>query len=469
MTSPKLNRRLFLRGAAGVAIGLPLLETFASKQANAAASGFHYAVFVRQGNGVQQKSGSEPDRFWPTKLGALTKASMLADGDQAVNVLADYADKLLLVRGIKYNYSYSGCGHADGGLQCLTAAKPNGKFSNEALAMGESIDTRIVRALEPVGNEPLNLYAGQKSGYLDDVLSYRKAMDRRAAEGNPYNAYKRLFGLPNADVNLQNQLATQRKSVNDVVRTQMQALMARTDLSKFDRDRLQLHFDSIRDLEVKLACQLPAARYNEIAAVPASTVDDDNQIEKIVQMQMDIIALALSCGLTHAVTLQIGNGNDQTQYVIDGVLQERFHHISHRINSDGSTGDPIPNADMKHHRIDQKFAGFFKYLLGKLSQYPTTGGTLLDDGVSVWTNDLAAGVSHSSNNLPFVCAGSAGGFLKTGIYVDAANVDQGQYVTNNKILNTFGAAAGVKNAAGGPLDDFGDPDLPKGLVPQMLT
>src|SRR4051794_4759799 len=94
----RIGRRLFLRGAAGVLVGLPLLETFPSpKKAKAAAgqSAFPYAIFVRQGNGVQQGHyQDEPDRFWPTKLGPLTKQGMTADGDQAVNVLSEFADKL---------------------------------------------------------------------------------------------------------------------------------------------------------------------------------------------------------------------------------------------------------------------------------------------------------------------------------------------------------------------------------------
>jgi hypothetical protein len=119
--------------------------------------------------------------------------------------------------------------------------------------------------------------------------------------------------------------------------------------------------------------------------------------------------------------------------------------------------------------IDRKFAGFFKYLLEKLTMYTTPTGTLLDQGVAVWLNDLASGPPHGSSNLPYVCAGSAGGFLKTGQYVEAAAVASNKYVTNNKFLNTIGAAVGVKNAAGGPLDDFGEPTLEKGLIPQMMV
>ena len=94
---------------------------------------------------------------------------------------------------------------------------------------------------------------------------------------------------------------------------------------------------------------------------------------------------------------------------------------------------------------------------------------MLDEGVSVWLNDLSTGPPHSGTNIPYVCAGNAGGFLKTGQYVDAADVNANRYVTHNKFLNTIGAAVGVKNASGGPLDDFGDPELQKGLISQMLA
>jgi hypothetical protein len=119
--------------------------------------------------------------------------------------------------------------------------------------------------------------------------------------------------------------------------------------------------------------------------------------------------------------------------------------------------------------IDRKFAGFFKYLIQKLQMYTTPTGTLLDQGVAVWLNDLSSGPPHGSSNLPYVCAGNAGGYLKNGLYVEAAAVGSGKYVTNNKFLNTIGAAVGCKNAAGAPLDDFGDPSLEKGLIPQMLV
>jgi hypothetical protein len=466
----KLGRRLFVRGALGVTVGLPLLESFFPRRADAQQMVQRYAIFMRQGNGVQQALGtSEPDRFWPTKLGALTTAAMKADGDQAVNVLADFAAKLLLVRGCEMKaLQDAACGHSSGGLLCLTAARANGPNVEKALALGESIDNRIVRELEGAGKDPLTLRAGPRSGYLDDVLSYRGSGDRRVAESNPFNTYKALFGMPGASSD-EARRTLRRRGVNDLVRAEIGRLLASDKLSKDDRYRIQQHQQAIRDVEVLLQCQLPTEIYDPISKITTKQAESDTSVVDTARMHAQVLALAMSCGRTRAATLQIGNGNDATQYTINGVKYERFHHISHRINSDGSEGTAIADADQKHHEIDKLFASMFKTLLGALDAYKTPTGTLLDEGVTIWLNDLSNGPPHSTRNMPYVCAGSCGGALKTGVYVDAADVSKNQFVTHNKFLNTIGAAVGCKNAAGGPLDDFGDAGLSKGLIPQMRS
>ncbi|MFN7134321.1 MAG: DUF1552 domain-containing protein, partial [Myxococcales bacterium] len=188
-----MNRRMFLKGVGGVVLGLPLLESLgrtAHAQSNPRP---RFAVFVRQGNGVVQAWGTEPEMFWPRSLGPLTPQSMAADADRATSELKDYADKLLLVRGTRFAFPGEGCGHSGGGNQVLTAARvstdPRG---NRSLAMGESIDNRIARALNPPGREPLTLYAGRKYGYLDEVLSYRGEKMLRGADRNPYTVYERM-------------------------------------------------------------------------------------------------------------------------------------------------------------------------------------------------------------------------------------------------------------------------------------
>lgn len=457
LMTKKYPRRFFLKGAAGVTLALPLLESLKVPQVKAQDNRFPFAVFVRQGNGIVQEN------FWPSQPGPLSRDSLSADlsqGDRTAGILADYAEKLNFIRGLSYDFSGTGCGHADGCFQCLTSAAPDGDNSNLTLAMGPSLDWVISQALDPPGSEPVSLYAGATSSFLGDVILYRGPMQRRAGERSPQNAYGRLFGTetpvePEDPLDESTSLATRRKSVNDLVRAEMQALLGRKELSSGDRMRLEAHFDAIRDLEVNMPPPAICAP-TELGDLNPDFVDD------IVHAHIDVIVMAIACGKSHAATLCIGNGNDQTQYTVDGQIMERFHHISHRVRSDGSDGEAIPDADLLHHKIDQKFAGYFKRLLDRLDAIETPTGTLLDDGVAALFNDLASGPAHGSRDVPWVLAGSCGGALRTGQFLDG---DWGI----NRVHNSIGAAVGLKNSAGEPLDDFGNPEYSKGHIDGLLA
>ena len=453
-----VSRRLFLAGVGGVTLALPFLESL-TRPARAATDGGppRHAFFIRMGNGVQQADHGEPDRFWPSRTGALTRDVLSGrDADRAVSELAAYAPHLTMVKGTRYPFPGNGCGHSGGGNQCLTAARvsasPEGK---DSLAMGESIDNYIARAFPEVnGGQPLTLYTGPRRGYLEEVLSYRGPMDLRAAEDDPWNAYQRLVGV--TDGNLDRLLEDRRKSVNDLVRDQMQGLL-RKDLSTSDRQRLELHFDSIRDFETA-TCLLSEDEEQRMASLRGQGTLNDNRLT-VARLHMDLVALAFSCDMVRVGTLQVGDGNDSTQYTIDGEHLPSFHHISHRIHADGDVGDPIPNADVLHHKIDRVHAQLFGHLIDRLLE-----NGVLDDCVVVWTNDLGAGVSHTYRNIPWVLAGSGGGFLQTGQYVDV-----GGEVPHSRILSTIASAVGVRKGNGDLVDDFGDSSLRPGVIDEIIA
>jgi hypothetical protein len=297
---------------------------------------------------------------------------------------------------------------------------------------------------------------------LPVVLSYRGAKMLRGADNDPFVVYQRMTGLNGMDDKTVQQIATRRKSVNDLIRAQLQTFLGRTDLSGDDRKRLDLHFSSIRDTELKMGCMLPDMRQKELDGI--NPVDGKNYVA-VTQMHMDLVALSFACDYSRVATIQMGQGNDATQFAIPGFRNgetlPRYHQISHRIFSDGATGDPIEGAQEMHHEIDKLHARLFKYLLDKLAGYSTPEGTLLDAGVAAWTNDLGHGVSHNYQNIPWVLAGSCGGYLKQGQFIDAGNV------THNKLFNTLLNAVGVKKADGSPVDDFGDPSLAKGSIDSL--
>lgn len=459
-----ITRRRFLTGLGGVAVALPFLESvrWARRAAAAPPQTPVYSFFIRQGNGVQQAGfGGEPERFWPRDLGPLTRESLAGQPDRTLSLLADHAHELTLVRGTRFGFSASGCGHAAGLNQCLTAAQFSGSGA-ESLAAGPSIDWFIAERLNPPGVEPLTLMSGPQSAYIAHGLSYRGPGQLRGARNNPIAVYATMMGISGTPEALQ-LLAERRRSVNDLVRGELAELTGHPDLSRGDRQRLDMHFQAIRDLEVSMVCGLSPQTVQAMEELDDKFEANENRIV-VADMMLELAALAFSCDANRTGTLQIGTGNDQTRYYVGGELQNTFHRISHRIDGDGSEGAPIDNADVLHHEIDRLFAGIFKRFLDRLAAYTgPSGGPLLDDSVVLWTNDLANGPPHSFDNIPQVLAGGAAGFLRTGRYIDAGGV------THNKLLNTLISAVGIRNEDATYYDRFGDSSLERGVITEMIA
>lgn len=450
----RTSRRRFLQGAFGAAVGIPLLESLPGLRGGRALAAAPetpvYTFFMRQGNGVQQGSGGEPETFWPTQTGTLTSATM---ANRAVGVLSAYANKLNIVTGTRFGFPGVNCGHAQGINQVLTAQRPVGS-GNTSLSAGESIDWFLARQLNPDGRPPLTLMSGPEFAYIAHGLSYSGPQQLRGAQNNPFAAYQDLMGLGGAPPELQQQIALRRKSVNDLVRGEMQDLMSKSYLSGADRTRLTTHFEAIRDFEVQMGCLLTDGEVMAMETIQAAAVQNNNRIA-VAEMMVDLVALAFACDATRTATLQIGDGNDQTRYYVNGQLIENYHTISHR---------EVGNSVALHHEVDKVHGRVFLRMLEKLNAaVGPSGGTLLDDSVCLWTNDLANGPPHSYNNIPQVLAGSAGGFLRTGQFIDAGGV------THNRLLNTIISACGFRNSNGDNYDSFGDASLSRGVIDAMIA
>lgn len=473
----KASRRMILKGLFGATVGLPLLESMLPGRAEAQGMTTEpFVIFFRQANGVQSgRHIDEPERFFPrTDNGPqLTVESM--EG-RAVGELVDFRDQLLVLGNVNMeNFSDYADGHARGAIQALTARGPApGTSAGGSMADGESLDWRIGQQLNPNGNEPLYMYAGQSGGWLGGpCISWRGsgAANKRSPIHNPWQGYLTLVGGTPGGTNqeLALALAERRESINDILRSQTQALMSHPRLSQADKDKLEQHFASIRDLEVALTCDLDAqaeaALENESVGYDSS---DGNATLAAVRLHMQVGALAVACGYTRAVAIQVGSGNDgSTRYWNGNTQMENYHYVSHRIQSHGSDGAPIPNADLLHHEVDKQFAQTFKHLLDLLDQYQTVdGGSLLDAGMAIWFNDNGNGPPHGSRDVPYIIAGSAGGQLKQGLMIELAGGDNER--NHDKLLNTIGAAVGVVNANGEPLDDFGNAG-PRGHCPEILA
>lgn len=435
-----MGRRLFLGGIGGVTLGLPILEALAPRNASAQELAPPFLALVSSDNGVVQARPSEVEAWWPSRVGSLTRESMTADrATRCTGELAEYADRMLIVRGVQHALGSNGCNHASGCAQLLTGTPTLSGRSNQTAADSESVDTTIARSLNAPGVEPLFLHIGMYqaggSGFnVPSYISYAGPRQQRTALDSPLQAYQRILGTSGSATNVASDpLALRRQSVNDLLRKQMTALQARPELTADDRHRLDQHFTAIREIEIQIRdvalTDVQIAQMNEVEP----RLYDNETHETIQRLHMDLMVLGLSSGYTRVAVLQVGDREDDHEYTLDGV-KVQFHTASHRT---------LPNSYELCKRIDRIQITHFKYLLDKLAATTTPTGSLLGQGVTVNTNQLGTGPDHSMNNLPYIVVGNEDGLLGKGKFLDVGGVG------NARMLNTLAAAVGVTTSMGG--------------------
>lgn len=451
----RLGRRHFLMGAGGLMYALPALEGLAPKAARADVSNDGFLMIYSQPMGVCQDVGGRLETFWPNFGSGPIDASKLAAAEAAgrtLGMLKDFAGDVAIVRGIKH--LTDGEGHEVGKAQVLTGS---GFHFNDpadhhsAVALSEDIACRYAREL--CGGSLLNT-AGHYMG--DPVGTYVWTMGKIPEDMtfNPSHVFNKIFSSPvAADV------VAARRSVNDTVLVELSSLRNSAKISSRDRQRLDLHAESIRLIEKRLSCNSPPAgllaRATEIGTDPRQF--DTLTIEEMHKMMLSMIATGISCGAIRSVHFH-GRGGARGQNSdmfaagsneFEHGLPQELHEYSHRVGAPGEAYDTwkerLPRLDRWHQR---RFTEF----LSQLKEYG-----VLDKGISVFHSEVATG-GHEQYNIPFVIAGSAGGRIKTGQYIDVGAPTDNGYggagVSNNKLLATVGAALGLRDN-GVPITQFG--------------
>jgi hypothetical protein len=432
-------------------VALPFLESLPHRSAWASDAPPVFSLYICAVLGVV------PAEFFPSATGALTREG-LASAGKATSHLAAHAEHLLFVSGVNWPRNILSDAHAEGFCQVLTATAPVGSGTN-AMGGGPSADVVVASHLHP-DRDPLTLYAGnRKNGFMAERLSFAGPGKVRAATDNPYTLYLELMGLaaPGGAMTPEGEraaglLARSRKSIHDLVRDDLTGLMRHPRLSSADRQRLQLHFDSIRDLEVAMGgmgnipaqgCSLGGLDVEALESCKDYVYDPITATEKTLRLHMSLVALAFACDYRRTATIQWGDGYDHTRYQVpSNASQFPFSFIAHRNQSDGFSGATIPNAEQAHAEID---VVRMQSLAAGLDHFKARG--LQDQCFVMWTNHFRDSPAHSFRNVPHIIWGSGGGYLKQGQYIDVGGVN------NNRLHNTLITAA-IRDT-GKTVEDFG--------------
>jgi hypothetical protein len=279
------------------------------------------------------------------------------------------------------------------------------------------------------------------------VISYRGANQPNIAVDDPWKAYERIF----SDAGLSDAALAQRirdgQSVLDFLKDDIGRLRGRVDAS--DRARLDAHLTGIRNIEQRL--QTSAASCQPLALPEPFDSRAMENFPAVGRLQTDLMVLAHACDLTRVSTFMWANA-DSWQYFPWIGVNEEHHELSH-------AGDDDDAAREKLIAINAWHAEQVAYLLDRLEEAKEPDGTsLLSNAVVLWGNEIGVGNTHTYKDIPWLLAGSAGGRLQTGRFL------QFQDRPHNDLL------VSVCNAMG--LDDvqsFGIPGVCTGPLPNLVT
>jgi len=245
---------------------------------------------------------------------------------------------------------------------------------------------------------------------------------------DPLEVYKRVFDkfLPPAstpDEDKAKALMLQRKSVLDAVTSEFATLTPR--LSAADKLTLDAHLTLVRDVERRLT--LGVGDCTKPDAPPALDPVSETDMPKIAELELDLLALAFACDQTRVASFQISTALNRVRYPWLESLGEG-HSLSHTGASDVSAKEQLIRRQAWH-------AGLIARLFDKLAAVPEGEGSVLDNTLLLWGNEVSMGTTHTHDNMPLLMAGGGWAF-RTGRYVQYQKASHADLLVS--ILNAMG-------------------------------
>jgi hypothetical protein len=405
-TSARLSRRGLLKALGGAAIALPFYQLLEGRPARADVTAKR-VIFFYFPDGVALPSGGQSleNDFHAQGTGANFTLS------KQLEPLAPFKDDCVFLRGLTLG-SFGENNHGEGAKKLLTGVDGGN---------GQSLDQFLAQTAG-AGSPWHHLYLGAMSKQNKDTprsadayVSYPSAGQSIVPEDNPLTAFNALFGGAGGGKPGQSQPDPADVSVIDGVLDDMKSLQAR--LGNVEKAKLDMHLEALRETEKRIkqvggpapaSCDSPAA-----PAVDEASLYKDATFPDTLRAQMDLMVLAMACGLTKVGTLQ-------ASYHTSELIMSRFPGTemsspndmrSHQASHYGQAGSDLFGAYVKQIRW---WMSQLAYLLDALKKRPDGDATMLDTSLVLLCTEVSDGNSHSHHDMPFILAGRANGRLSTG-------------------------------------------------------
>ncbi len=389
-----LRRRQFIRSVGLSAATLPFLVGLPSLGLAAPARPRQRLVVMFSPN------GTIPSNFWPDETGGDFKLK------EILSPLEAFKDRMLILNGLANKVRGDGDNHMRGmsclltGIELFPGNIQGGSDTPAGWASGISIDQEIKNYFQ--SREETRTRFGSLEfgiGVTDRAdpwtrMSYAGPNQPVAPISDPYQMYQKLYGQMKDKESLQ--------SILDDVQDDLKKV--RKIISAEDRRLLEEHQSLVRQMEKEIATAGKQKLRVDPPALQDGISDQNDNVPRLSRMQIDLLVNGFVNDMARVATLQytksVGMARMNWLDIKDG-----HHSLSHE-------PDKNETAVTSLTKINKWFCGELRYLAERLASTPEPGGTgtMLDNTLIVWTNELGKGNSHTLNNIPFVLVGGGFGF-----------------------------------------------------------
>lgn len=388
------NRREFVRDLGISAAAVPFVLNLPGLGFANQAKRKQRIVFMFSPNGIVPKT------FWPDSEGPLGTLK------ESLSPLEPFKKQMLTLQGVSDRIRGDGDGHMRGigclltGIELFPGNIQGGSDTPAGWAKGISIDQEIKNFLQKDAGTRTrfgSLETGVMVPERADTWTrwnYAGANKPIAPIDDPYQLFNKLYGRAKD----QEALA----SVLDGIKDDLKKVGG--TVSAADKKLLDEHAAFVREMEKELREQKAATAGHAVPKLDPGVRRDNDNMPKISKLQIDLIVNSFAADFNRVASIQYTNSVGMARMKWIGV-DEGHHTLSH---------EPDSNEKAQEHltKINKWFAEQLAYLAKRLAETPEPGGngSLLDNTLIVWTNELGKGNSHTMDNIPFVLVGGGLGY-----------------------------------------------------------
>jgi hypothetical protein len=424
ITKKHLSRRTMLKGM-GVTLALPMLDAMvpaATAMAGTVAKGKVRLACIEMVHGA---AGSSP---FGLKANLWSPAATGRDFDLSPTSLAPLEpvrEHVTIVSNtdVRMAEAFStpeiGGDHFRASAVFLTQAHPKQTMGSDVRA-GISIDQLYAQRFgqeTPIPSMQLCIESVDQAGGCEynyscvytDCISWASPTEPLPMIRDPRAVFDQLFGV-GATREERAERRREDKSILDALRESVRQLQGQ--LGTTDRARIEAYLADVREIERRIHKIEASNASGEPRELPGAPIGVPDSYDEHVKLMFDLQALAFASDITRVFSFKMSRDVSGRVFPSTGVTTG-FHNASHHNERDERV--------LEFAKINKYHVSLMPYFLERLRRIQEGDATLLDNTLVIYGSPMGNPNLHNHKRCPLFLAGHAGGALKGGLHLKAAD------------------------------------------------